>query len=64
MCICCVDVDCMHAYMILISPNDSPHGAYCFYYVRMYVTMYMYNNGVVRTGSLEHTHKSKTEYGE
>ena len=30
MCICCLDVDCMNAYIIITSmfPVDSPHGAY------------------------------------
>ena len=29
MSICCLDVDCMNACIIVISPEDSPHGAYC-----------------------------------
>ena len=41
MCICCLDVDCMNAYMIIMSLNVSFYGAYCFYYVRMYVRMHV-----------------------
>ena len=41
MCICGLDVDFMNAYMIIILPDDSPHGAYCFYSVRMNVRMYV-----------------------
>ena len=38
MCICCLDVDCMNAYMIIMSPDDSPHGVYCLCpYVSTYV---------------------------
>ena len=31
MCICCLDVDCMNVYMIIMSPDDSPHESYCLY---------------------------------
>ena len=42
MCICWLhDVDCMNAYMIIMSPNGSPHEAYYFYYVRVYVRLYV-----------------------